>query len=50
MLCSDTAKTPDAQLRAQNFAELREVIEALPKLSPELRAQCLAVTRSAGAR
>lgn len=46
-LHSETAKTPDAQLRAQNLAELREMVEAWPKLSPELRAACLAMTRSA---
>jgi ATP adenylyltransferase/5',5'''-P-1,P-4-tetraphosphate phosphorylase II len=41
-LRSETAKTPDAHLRALNLAELREVINAWPKLSPELRAACRA--------
>jgi hypothetical protein len=44
-LRSETSKTPDAQLRAQNLAELRDVIEAWPKLSPELRVAMLAVTQ-----
>lgn len=47
-LRSETVKTPDVQLRAQNLAELRKVVEAWPKLSAELRAACLAVTSAAG--
>jgi hypothetical protein len=46
-LRSETAKSSDAQLHAQNLAELREVIEVWPKLLPELRAACLAVTIAA---
>jgi hypothetical protein len=50
--CADAAaseieKSADAQLRAQKLAELREIISAWPKLPPELRAACLAVTRAA---
>jgi hypothetical protein len=44
---SEIEKSADAQLHAQKLAELREIISAWPKLSPELRAACLAVTRAA---
>ena len=55
------AETTDTQLRTQKLAEsssetmsnvewLREVIEAWPKLSTELRMAVLAVTRTAGER
>jgi hypothetical protein len=47
---SEIAKTADAQLCAQRLAELREIISAWPKLSPELRVACLAVTRMARER
>jgi hypothetical protein len=43
---SEIEKTADTQLRTQKLAELREIISAWPKLSPELRAACLAVTRT----
>ena len=46
-VASVSAETADTQLRTQKFAELREVIEAWPKLSPELRSAVLAVTRTA---
>jgi hypothetical protein len=50
--CADAAaseieKSTDAQLRAQKLAELQEIITAWPKLPPELRTACLAVTRAA---
>jgi hypothetical protein len=49
--CADAAaseieKSADAQTGAQKLAELQEVITAWPKLPPELRTACLAVTRS----
>jgi len=55
---SVSAETVDTQLRTQKLAEsssetmssvegLREVIEAWPRLSPELRAAVRAVTRTA---
>jgi hypothetical protein len=47
---SELEKSADTQLRTQKLTELRELIGLWPKLSPELRAACLAVTRSAGAR
>lgn len=54
---SVSAEAADTQLRTQKLAEsnretlssvegLREVIEAWPRLSPELRAAVLAVTRT----
>jgi hypothetical protein len=43
---SVSAETADTQLRTQKLADLREVIEAWPRLSPELRAVVLAVTRA----
>jgi hypothetical protein len=45
-VASEIEKSADAQLRAQKLAELQEIISAWPKLSPELRAACLAVTRA----
>jgi hypothetical protein len=47
---SEIAKTTDAQLHAQKLAELQEIISAWPKLSPELRTACLAVTQAVGKR
>ena len=44
---SEFEKSGDTQLTTQKFAELREVIETWPKLSPELRMAILAVTRNA---
>ena len=55
--CSVSAETVDTHLRTQKLAEssretvsslegLREVIEAWPRLSPELRTAVLAVTRA----
>jgi tellurite resistance protein len=43
---SVSAQTADTQLRTQELAELREVVEAWPKLSAELRAAVRAVTRT----
>jgi hypothetical protein len=40
-----SAETADKQLRTQKLAEVREVVEAWPKLSAELRAVMLAMTR-----
>jgi hypothetical protein len=47
---SEIEKSADAQLRAQKLAELQEIISAWPKLSPELRTACLAVTRAGSER
>jgi len=44
---SVNAETADTQQRTQNLADLCEVIAAWPKLSAELRAAVLAVTRTA---
>jgi hypothetical protein len=44
---SVSSETADTQLRTQELGELREVVEAWPKLSAELRAAVLAVTRAA---
>jgi hypothetical protein len=44
---SVSAQTADTQLRTQELAELRDVIEAWPKLSAELRLAVRAVTRTA---
>jgi hypothetical protein len=61
IIASEFAKSGDTQLRTQKFKELREVIEAWPKLSPELRAarralhfgrlepSCVATRRDSGA-
>jgi hypothetical protein len=46
-MISEFAKTADAQLRTQKVADLQEIVAAWPKLPPELRAACLAVTRAA---
>jgi hypothetical protein len=46
-LRSETAKTPDAQLRAQELSSLTKIIAAWPKLSGEFRVTVLAVTLSA---
>jgi len=43
---SVSAQAADTQLRTQELSELREVIEAWPKLSAELRAAVRAVTRT----
>ena len=45
-VASVNGEIADTQLRTQKLGELREVIEAWPKLSPELRAAVLAVTRT----
>src|ERR1044072_6515364 len=47
LVASVNAETADTQLRTQKLAELRELIEAWPKLSAEMRAAVLAVTRAA---
>jgi len=44
---SEIANSADAQIGAQKLRELREVIEAWSKLSPELRTAVRAVTRCA---
>jgi tellurite resistance protein len=44
---SVSAEAADTQLRTQELADLRDVIEAWPKLSAELRAAARAVTRAA---
>jgi hypothetical protein len=46
LAASVSAETAVTQLRTQKLAELREVIEAWPKLSPELRVAVLALTRA----
>jgi hypothetical protein len=46
LAASINTETPDTQLRTQRIGELREVIEAWPKLSAELRTVVLAVTRT----
>lgn len=43
----ETAKTSDAQLRAQELSNLTKIIAAWPKLSGGFRAALLAVTQSA---
>src|SRR5690349_778695 len=45
-VASVSGETADTQLRTQKLGELREVIEAWPKLSGELPAAVLAVTRT----
>jgi hypothetical protein len=47
-ISSESAKTADAQLRAQELSSLTKIIAAWPKLSGEFRAAVLAVTQSAG--
>ena len=46
-ISSETAKTDDAQLRAQELSSLTKIIAAWPKLSGEFRAAVLAVTQGA---
>ena len=46
LVASVSAETADTQLRTQKLGELWEVVEAWPKLSAELRAAVLAVTRT----
>jgi hypothetical protein len=45
-VASVSAETVDTKLRTQKLGAVREVIEAWPKLSPELRAAVLVVTRT----
>jgi hypothetical protein len=47
VISSESAKTTDAQLRAQELANLTKIIAAWPKLLGEFRAAVLAVTKSA---
>jgi hypothetical protein len=47
VISSETAKTADPQLRAQELSSLTKIIAAWPKLSGEFRAAVLAVTRGA---
>ena len=47
---SETAKTTDAQLRAQEFSRLTKIIAAWPNLSAEFRAAIQALTQSASQR
>lgn len=49
-ISSESAKTADAQLRAQELSSLTKIIAAWPKLSGEFRAAVLAMTESALAR
>lgn len=49
VISSETAKTADAHLRAQELPSLTKIIAAWPKLSGEFRATVLAVTQSATA-
>lgn len=46
-ISSESAKTADAQLGAQELSSLTKIIAAWPKLSGEFRAAVLAVTQSA---
>jgi hypothetical protein len=46
-ISSDSTKTGDAQLRAQEFSSLTKIVAAWPKLSGEFRAAVLAVIQSA---
>jgi hypothetical protein len=48
-ISSGSAKTADAQLRAQELSNLTKIIAAWPNLSPEFRAAVQAVTQSAKA-
>jgi hypothetical protein len=47
---SESAKTTDAHLRAQELSSLTKIIVAWPKLSGEFRAAVLGVTESARKR
>jgi len=47
VISSESAKTADAQLRAQELSSLTKIIAAWPRLSGEFRAAVLAVTASA---
>ena len=49
-ISSESAKTADAQLRAQELSSLTKIIAAWPKLSGEFRAAFLAMTESATER
>jgi hypothetical protein len=49
-ISSESAKTTDAQLRAQELSSLTKIIAAWPKLSGEFRVAVLAVTESASKR
>jgi hypothetical protein len=46
-IASVSAHSLDTQIRTQRLNELLVIVEAWPKLSPELRTACLAVTRAA---
>jgi hypothetical protein len=48
-ISSESAKIPDAQLRAQELSSLTKIIAVWPKLSGDFRAALLAVTQSVGA-
>jgi hypothetical protein len=50
LAASVSAETADTQRRTQKLVELGEVIEAWPKLSPELRIALLVMTRTANKR
>ena len=47
-ISSESAKTTDAHLRAQELASLTKIIAAWPNLPAEFRAAVLGVTVSAG--
>lgn len=49
-ISSESAKTTDPQLRAQELSSLTNIIAAWPKLSGEFRAAVLAVTQSVSQR
>lgn len=49
-ISSESAKTADAQLRAQELSSLTKIIAAWPKLSDEFRAAVQAMTQSATER
>jgi hypothetical protein len=50
VISSESAKTTDAQLRAQELSTLTKIIAAWPKLSGEFRAAAQAMTESAAGR
>ena len=49
-ISSETAKTADTHLRAQELSSLTKIIAAWPKLSGEFRAAVQAMTESASVR
>jgi hypothetical protein len=49
-ISSESAKTTDAQLHAQELSSLTKIIAAWPKLSGEFRAAVLAMTEGVSKR